>query len=322
MVLMNRIETIGADLGGTKLAVGVVDGQPKTVWNNEVPSKGYSQDAVIDLLAEQINQARAACPEASAVGIGVPATIDFESGHAVSTVNLDLEDLPIRDLLTERVGLPTVVDNDANVAMLAEALYGAARGTRNALMLTLGTGIGGGIWIDGKIFRGSTGAGAELGHTVVNIDGPKCQGNCPGRGCIEVYASGTSIGRQGREAATEFPDSQLGRLAAGGQKIGGREVTVAAQGGDDAALAVINTVGHYLGNAIVSLTNIFQPEVVVLGGGAMAMGELILEPVRKEIKVRALRPNNRVEVVAAKLGPAAGVIGAAALARIELEGER
>ena len=319
MVLMNQIETIGADLGGTKLAVGVVDGQRKTVWNNEVPSKGYSQEAVIDLLAKQINLAHHARPDARAIGIGIPATIDFKRGYAVSTVNLDLENLPVRDLISEKVGLPAFIDNDANVAMLAEALFGAAKGASNALMLTLGTGIGGGIWIDNKLFRGSTGAAAELGHTVVDIDGPRCQGNCRGRGCIEAFASGTAIARHGNEAAAEYPDSALGKLASSGQEITGRQVTEAARAGDDAAVGVINTVGHYLGNAIVSLTNVFQPEVVVLGGGAMAMGELILEPVRKEIEARALRPNDEVRVAVAALGPQAGMIGAAALARIEIE---
>ena len=321
MVLMNRIETIGADLGGTKLAVGVVDGQPETVWDNEVPSTGYSQEAVIDLLAEQINLAHEARPDARAAGVGIPATLDYGTGYAVSTVNLDLQDLPVRDLLTEKVGLPAYIDNDANVAMLAEALYGAARGADYALMMTLGTGIGGGIWLGGEIFRGASGAGAELGHTVVDVDGPRCQGNCPGRGCIECFASGTAIGRQGREAAEAHPDSALGRLLAAGEEIGGRQVTEAARQGDDAAVGVINTVGHYLGNAIVSLSNVFQPEVVVLGGGAMAMGELILEPVREELRARALRPNREAKVVAAELGPAAGMIGAAALARIELERE-
>ncbi len=319
MVLMNRIETIGVDLGGTKLAVGVVDGEPKTLWSDQVPSNGYSQEGLIDLLAEQINRAHEARPDARAAGVGIPATIDFESGHAVSTVNLDLEDLPIKDLLQERVGLPTVIDNDANLAMLAEALYGAARGADYALMLTLGTGIGGGIWIGGEIFRGSTGSGAELGHTVVDINGPRCQGNCPGRGCIETFASGTAIARQGREAAEKYPESALGKLAASGEKIGGGAVTQAAKDGDAAALEVISTAGHYLGNAIVSLTNIFQPEVVVLGGGAMAMGELILEPARREVRERGLNPNNQAKIVAAELGPDSGMIGAAALARIESE---
>ena len=314
---MNQVETIGADLGGTKLAVGVVGDGPETVFGSEVSSRGYSQEAVIDLLGDQIGEARKARPAAVAAGVGIPATLDFEAGHAISTVNLDLADVPVREMLTERVGLPTVIDNDANTAMLAEALYGAARGTRYALMLTLGTGIGGGIWLGGEIYRGAHGAGAELGHVVVEIDGPRCQGNCPGYGCVETFASGTAIGRQGREAAEREPDSALGLLAASGQEITAREVAAAARGGDRAAVGLVETVGHYLGTALVSLVNIFEPEVIVLGGGVMRMDDLLLEPVRLELRQRALPPMNRTDVVAAELGPEAGMIGAAALARIE-----
>ncbi|MCB0827624.1 MAG: ROK family protein [Solirubrobacterales bacterium] len=316
---MNQVETIGVDLGGTKLAVGVIGDGPEAVFSNEVSSGGYSQEAVVDLLAGQIGEAREAHPGAAAAGVGIPATMDFEAGHAISTVNLDLADLPVRDMLTERLGMPVVIDNDANTAMLAEAVYGAARGSRHALMLTLGTGIGGGIWLDGEIFRGVRGAGAELGHVVVEIDGPRCQGNCPGYGCVETFASGTAIGRQGREAAQREPESALGLLAAAGQEITAREVASAARGGDRAASGVIERVGHYLGTALVSLVNIFEPEVIVLGGGVMRMGDLLLDPVRRELRQRALPPMNRTEVVAAELGPDAGMIGAAALARIELE---
>jgi glucokinase len=314
---MNQVETIGADLGGTKLAVGVVGDGPETVFGSEVSSRGYSQEAVIDLLGDQIGEARKARPAAVAAGVGIPATLDFEAGHAISTVNLDLEDVPVREMLTERVGLPTVIDNDANTAMLAEALYGAARGTRYALMLTLGTGIGGGIWLGGEIYRGAHGAGAELGHVVVEIDGPRCQGYCPGYGCVETFASGTAIARQGREAAEREPDSALGLLAAAGQEITAREVAAAARGGDRAAVGLVEKVGHYLGTALVSLVNIFEPEVIVLGGGVMRMDDLLLEPVRRELRQRALPPMNRTDVVAAELGPEAGMIGAAALARIE-----
>lgn len=314
---MNQVETIGADLGGTKLAVGVVGDGPETVFGSEVSSRGYSQEAVIDLLGDQIGEARKARPAAVAAGVGIPATLDFEAGHAISTVNLDLADVPVREMLTERLGLPTVIDNDANTAMLAEALYGAARGTRYALMLTLGTGIGGGIWLGGEIYRGAHGAGAELGHVVVEIDGPRCQGNCPGYGCVETFASGTAIGRQGREAAEREPDSALGLLAAAGQEITAREVAAAARGGDRAAVGLVEKVGHYLGTALVSLVNIFEPEVIVLGGGVMRMDDLLLEPVRRELRQRALPPMNRTDVVAAELGPEAGMIGAAALARIE-----
>lgn len=317
---MRQVETIGLDLGGTKLATGVVAGKPEAVWSHQVPSKGYSQLEIVDLLAAEANRAHQARPGAVAAGIGVPATVDFDHGHVISTVNLDLEDLPLRDLVAERVGLPVVVDNDANLAMLGEALYGAARGTRNALLLTAGTGIGGGIWLDGKLYRGATGAGAELGHVVVEIDGHPCQGNCPGRGCVEAMASGTAIGRHGREAAARHPESALGRLAAEGVEIEGPHVTEAARQGDEAALGVVELTGHYLGTALVSLVNVFQPEVVVLGGGVIALGEHLLEPARREVRERALKPMNRTPVVAAELGPAAGMIGAAALAQLAWEG--
>ena len=317
---MNEVETIGADLGGTNLAVGVVDGLAGTVWSDSVASAGYSQEEVIDLLVREVERAREARPGVAAVGLGIPARIDFETGHAIDTVNLDFEEFPVKDLIEERTGLPAFVDNDGNVAMMAEALYGAAKGARNALMLTLGTGVGGGVWIDGKIFRGATGAGAELGHVVVEIDGPACQGNCPGRGCVEVFASGTGIARMGREAALAVPNSALGRIAASGTTVTAREVNEAATAGDPAACGVVERVGHYLGTALVSLSNIFEPEVIVLGGGAMALGDLLLEPTRREIATHALSPMNGTPVVAAQLGPSAGLIGAASLARVGLEG--
>jgi len=319
---MTEIETIGADLGGTNLAVGVMGDGDSALWQDQVSSSGYSQEQVIDLLVREVERARRARPAVAAVGLGIPARIDFEKGHAIDTVNLDFEEFPVRDLVAERTGLSTFVDNDGNVAMMAEALFGAAKGARHALMLTLGTGVGGGIWIDGKTYRGASGAAAELGHTVVEIDGPPCQGNCPGRGCIEAFASGTGIAKLGRQAAGEHPDSALGRLAAAGEQITAREVNEAATAGDPVAIGVVEKVGHYLGTALVSLSNIFEPEVIVLGGGAMAFGDLLLEPVRREVTERALSPMDRTPVVAATLGPSAGMIGAAALARTELGAAR
>ncbi|HNI40985.1 MAG TPA: ROK family protein [Solirubrobacterales bacterium] len=316
---MAEVESIGADLGGTKLAVGVVDGRPEALWQEEVPSRGYSQERVVNLLAQQINKAHQARPTASSVGVGIPATLDHETGHAISTVNLDLEDLPIREMLSRETRLPVAIDNDGNLAMLAEALYGAARGTSNALLLTIGTGIGGGIWLNGEIYRGSTGAGAELGHLVVEIDGHPCQGNCPNRGCVEAMASGTAIGRHGREAAEREPDSLLGRRLAAGEEIDARAVNEAATAGDQAAIGAIDLAGHYLGQALVGLSNVFQPEVIVLGGGAIAFGELLIAPARREVEKFALKPMNETKVVAAELGPSAGMIGAAAYGRMEAE---
>lgn len=312
---MESEEAIGLDLGGTKLATGVVDGEGRLAWSDEVPSSGYSHDGVIDLLVEAIDRARRERPGASVAGVGIPARVDYASGHAVGTVNLDLEDLAVRDLVSERAGIPVALDNDANLAMLAEAVHGAARGTGNALMLTIGTGIGGGIWIDGDLYRGATGSAAELGHVVVDADGPPCQGNCPGRGCVEAFASGTAIGRSGREAATEAPDSALGRMAAEGVEITAVEVGNAAREGDGTAIGVLGRAGRMLGVALTSLANAFEPEVIVIGGGGMALGSLLLDPAREELAARALEPMSKTPVVEAELGPAAGMIGGAILAR-------
>jgi len=311
-------ETIGVDLGGTKMLVGALEGT-NVLWESREASTGQTEDELVELLVREVNEAREARPGAVAVGLGIPATIDHERGIAVSAVNLPLADLPIRDLVAERVGLPVFVDNDANVAALAESLYGAGSGAADMVLLTIGTGIGGGLVLGGEVYRGATGAGAELGHAVIDFDGPPCQGNCPGRGCLEAFASGTAIGREGREAAQREPDSAIGAMLADGHPVDGKAVTEAALAGDAAAIGVFELVGSRLGAGLVTFANIFEPSVIVLGGGAMAAGDLLLEPARKVLRERALRPMNEIPVVVAKLGPDAGMIGAAALARTELE---
>jgi glucokinase len=316
---MSATETIGVDLGGTKMLSGVLDPDANVLWEDREASTGQSEEELVEMLVREIEEAHAARPAAAAVGLGIPATVDHARGAAVSAVNLPIENLPIRDLAAKRTGLPVFVDNDANVAALAEHLYGAAQGVENAVMLTIGTGIGGGLVLGGEIFRGSTGAGAELGHMVIEMDGPRCQGNCPNRGCVETYASGTALGRTGREAAENAPDSALGKMLADGHPIDGRAVTVAAKDGDATAIGVFETVGTRLGVALASFANIFEPEVIVIGGGVIAAGDLLLDPARRELEARALRPMNRTPVVAAQLGEDAGMIGAAAMARIELE---
>jgi len=220
----------------------------------------------------------------------------------------------MRELIGERLGLPTFLDNDANLAALAEHRFGAARGARNAVMLTLGTGIGGGLVLGGDLYRGSTGAAAELGHTVIDQDGPPCQGSCPNRGCVEVLASGTAIGREGRLAADAHPESALGRKREAGEEIDGRAVTDAGLAGDAAAAEVLATAGRRLGVALASLANVFEPDVIVIGGGAARAGELLLAPAREELRSRALPPQNATPVVLAELGPDAGLVGAATMA--------
>jgi glucokinase len=316
---VNAREIIGVDLGGTKMLLGVLDADSKVLWESREASTGQTEDELVELLVREVEEARGHCPAISAIGLGIPATIDHDKGVAISAVNLPLDNLPIKELASERTDFPVFVDNDANVAALAEHLYGAARGAENAVMLTIGTGIGGGLILGGEIYRGSTGAGAELGHTVIEVDGPRCQGNCPGRGCVETLASGTAIGREGRSAAEREPDSVLAKMLADGEEIDGKAVTEAALGGDRAAHAVFDLVGGRLGVALTSFANIFEPEVIVIGGGVIAAGDLLLDPARRELEARALPPMNRTPVVAAELGEDAGMIGAAAMARIELE---
>lgn len=319
---MSQAEAIGVDLGGTKMLLGVLDPGGKTVWESREGSAGESESELVELLLREIEEARAERGGIEAVGLGIPARIDHEKGIALSAVNLPIEDLPIRDIVVERAGLPTFVDNDANVAALAEQLYGAARGTRNSVLLTIGTGIGGGLVLGGEIYRGSIGAGAELGHMSIEMDGPPCQGSCRGRGCIETFASGTAIGREGRAAAEREPDSAIGNLLAEGKQVDGKAVTVAAKEGDETAIGVFEQAGRRLGVGLANLANIFEPEVIVIGGGVMAAGDLLLEPARAELRARALQPMNETPVVPAQLGEDAGMIGAAAMARIELERAR
>jgi glucokinase len=300
------------------MLIGVVDADRNVLHTERRASAGLSTDELLDELADGLRVAREAHPEARGVGLGIPCRIDRERGLAIGAVNLPIENVPIRDLMAERSGLPVFVDNDANVAALAEHRYGAARGTTNAVLLTIGTGIGGGLILGGRVYRGSTGAGAELGHLVVDMDGPRCQGSCPNHGCIEAVASGTALGREGRAAAEAHPDSELGRLRAAGEEITGASVTKAAVAGDAVAREVFDTIGTRLGVALSSLANVFEPDVFVIGGGVMAAGDLLLDPARAELRKRALTPMNETPVVPAELGPDAGMIGAATMALDEI----
>ncbi len=317
---MSPRETIGVDLGGTKMAVGVVDSEQHIHYEGKESSIGLTEDELVEDLGEELLEAKQARPDVLCAGLGIPATIDHDRGVAIQAVNLEISDVPLRDLMRERVGLPVYIDNDANVAALAEFLFGAGRGARNVVMLTIGTGIGGGLILDGEIFRGSTGAAAELGHIVIVEDGLPCQGNCPNHGCVETYASGTAIAREGKAAGEREPDSALGRALAEGP-IAGKTVTQLAMDGDPLAAAVVAEAGRHLGVALASLANIFNPDVFVIGGGVSVVGDLMLDPAREELRARALPPMNKTPVQLAELGPEAGMIGAAAMALIELDKE-
>lgn len=314
------MEAIGVDLGGTKLLVGVVDSKQQVLYTSRETSAGRTEAELVDHLADELREAKEARPDAVAAGLGIPCTIDRERGVAINAVNLPITDVPIRDVMTERLGFPVFIDNDANCAALAEHRFGAARGATNAVVLTIGTGIGGGLIVDGEVFRGSTGAGAELGHVVVDWDGPPCQGTCPNHGCVETMSSGTALAREGAAAAGRGPDSVLGLALARGEGVTGQTVTEAARDGDHAAREVLNRAGRFLGVALASFANTFDPDVIVVGGGvAEGAGNLLLDPARAELRERALPPMNRVEVKAAELGGDSGMVGAAAMAMSETE---
>ena len=306
---------IGIDAGGTNLRGGVVD--QELVVHHRVHRQWHGADRreTLDIFVEAVEEVRAAATDVEAVGFGIPALVDFEAGVARWSTHLPLEDVPFRDLMSERLGLPVYVDNDANVAMLAEHRHGAARDTRYAVLIALGTGIGSGLVVDGRLYRGATGLGAEIGHMVVDLHGPECQGDCPGRGCLEVIASGTAIGVAGAEAARREPGSALGRRLAGGGEVTGGLVTELAHDGDELARSVLAEIGRRLGAGLTSVVNIFNPEVIVVAGGALAAGELLLAPAREVVAARALPPaRDTARIVSAHFGEESGMVGAALLA--------
>lgn len=313
---MSAPSVIGVDLGGTKLLAGAVDAELGVHHRAHRFARGADQQTVLDTVVEAVEEVRAAVAgEIAAVGFGIPCLIDQERGMAVMAVNLPIADVPFRDLMTERLGLPVFVDNDANVAALAEHRFGAARGARNVVLLTIGTGIGGGLVLNGEVFRGSLGAGAELGHMVIEADGPPCQGQCPNYGCLEAVASGTALAREALRVARAAPESALGRQLARGRDITGPLVTELAHDGDRAARDVLALIGTRLGVGIANYVNIFNPEVVVIGGGVIAAGDMLLEPARAVVRERALSPSRELaRIVPARFGAESGMLGAAALA--------
>jgi glucokinase len=306
---------IGVDLGGTKLLAGVVDAELNVhhrVFRHAREGKG--PDQLLDALVAAVEEAReAAGGEVRAVGFGVPSLVDPSTGVANTTVHLPLRDVPLRDVMAERLGVPVAVDNDANAAMVAEHRHGAAGGTSTAALLTLGTGIGGGIVVDGAVVRGASGGAGEWGHMVIDADGPLC--TCGNRGCLEMLVSGTALGRAAQRAAEELPDSAFGRALAAGREISGMLATELAHDGDPVARDVVASMGHYLGVGIGNVVNILNPDVVVVGGGVIAAGELLLAPARAVVAERALAPSrDQVRILPTRFGDASGMIGAAVLA--------
>jgi glucokinase len=305
---------VGVDLGGTKLSAGVVDASLRVHHRAVRRSRGSDQTAVLDTIVAAVTEAREAAPApVDAVGFGIPSLIDQRRGAPVFTTHLPLRDIPFREVMAERLGLPVFLDNDANLALLAEVRAGAARGAAHAVMFTLGTGIGGAAWIAGRLLHGAVGAAGELGHTVIEVDGPACP--CGNVGCLEALASGTALGREGLRVARGQPDSALGRALAGGREVTGALVTELAHDGDPASRDLVALIGMRLGVGIANAVNVFGPEVVVVGGGVIAADELLLAPARQVVARRALPPGrDLVRIVPAGFGEESGMLGAALLA--------
>lgn len=308
---------IALDAGGTKLLWGVVDEDLEV--HHRVTARWpepRTREAVLELMLHAVDDARGVAPEVEAIGAGIPSTVDWKTGVSVGCVHLPLVDFPFREWLQEASGLPVYVDNDVNLAILGEHRAGAARGATDAVMLTLGTGIGGGLIAGGRVVRGASGAAIEPGHMTIDADGPPCPGNCPGRGCLEAFVSGPALARLGREYAQLGPESQLGRLLAEHGVLTGAHVVDAAKAGDPGAREALARTGTKLGAGIANLMNLFDPDVVLIGGGMGAnAGELLLEPARRVARLRALQPAaSRTRILPAHFREDAGKIGGAILA--------
>ncbi|MCH7232419.1 ROK family glucokinase [Glycomyces sp. L485] len=310
--------TIGVDIGGTKVGGGLVDENGQVLATARRPTPADDTPGVIQAVKEVVEDLREG-RDIEAVGIGAAGWISSDRSTVMLAPNLSWKDEPLRDKVSEAVGLPVVVENDANVAIWGEHKYGAAKGVRSSVLYTVGTGIGGGIVVKDNLLRGTNGVAAEIGHTrSVMPDGRTC--GCGRTGCLEQYASGRALTQAARDGAKADPDqAQILLKLAGGdpEAITGRQVTESAKQGDEVALAAFDFIGYYLGNSAADMVQLIDPGVIIIAGGVIDAGDLLLDPIRKHyteaLSSRATLPV--AEVKAATLGSKAGVIGAADLAR-------
>ena len=305
-------------MGGTKIAAGVVTPEGTIVEETRYPTPA-SPKRLVESIARAVLEVKEGV-EVGGACLAVAGLILSQENRVVFSPNLHaVEGIPLKDELEPRIGVPLTVENDANAAAWGEFRFGAGSEVDHLVFVTLGTGVGGGVISHGVLLRGAQGAGGELGHVTIQATGPRCA--CGNRGCLEALASGTAISRRARELASEKPNSALGRLAAE-RKILGEDVTRLAREGDELALSVLEEAGRWLGIGLAGFVNIFNPEVVAVGGGVVAAGELILKAAREEVYLRARPPSRDLaEIKEATLGPESGVLGAAALAREPSSGE-
>ncbi len=321
---------VGVDLGGTNIVVGAMqaDGGRQFAIRSQPTQPERGANAVVDRIAQMIEdviaatraETGAARTDFLGVGIGSPGPLDRQTGIVIMTPNLGWRDFPLRDAVATRVGLPSTLDNDANCATVGEWWCGAARGARHVIGVTIGTGIGGGLIIDGKLYHGASDVAGEIGHTTIDSTGRRCK--CGNYGCLEAYASGPAIAERAREALDDgeasllrdLVDCDLSRLTA-------RFVYEASTRGDPIAREVVRDTARFLGAGLANLLNIFNPDVVVLAGGVTDAGDALLEPLRGEIRRRAFRAAvDACRIVPGALGGSAGVIGAVATFKMQRMG--
>lgn len=313
---------LGIDLGGTNIVAGVVDEDYKIIATNKVKTNlpRPSEEIVDDIAKVSIEAAKAAgvnIKDIAAVGIGTPGSINPKTGIVTYSNNLGFYDLPLGDMLRERLGTDLFLENDANAAAYGEYIAGAGRGTKNFIAVTLGTGVGGGIIIDGKLYSGSNYAGGELGHTVIQMNGEAC--TCGRLGCYEAYASATALIRQTKQAMIRFPESAMWQLCDGKlENASGKTAFNAMRNGDEAGKAVVDNYIGFVAVGLANIINTFQPDVICIGGGISKEGETLIAPIREIISGENYARNIPVKTVikAADLGNDAGIIGAAFLDRL------
>ncbi len=306
---------VGIDVGGTRIAAGLVERKGRIIRDTKrlTPKNGpfATVDAIIEL-AEQVLQGTQPS-EVAGVGIGLPAQIDFLRQSVEFCTNLPLAGVDVRSLVMSRLKLEVTIDNDGNLAAIGESRYGAAQGARDFLMITLGTGVGGGLFVGGEPYRGSRGLGGEIGHTVVDLDGPPCP--CGGTGHLESFLGRAAIAAKGREAAGEYKGASI-REAAGGDidAITAEAVVLAAKKGDPVAREILLEAGDILGRGLVGFVNMLNPKLIVVGGGVGEAADFLVERAEQVMQSEALAGRRDVKVTQAVLGNDAGILGAAALA--------
>lgn len=310
---------IGIDLGGTNIKAGIVNDENEIRWEKLIPTHAERPaEEVIRDMAGLVNRLlweyEMEKSQIAGVGIGSPGTVDAKTGVVVYSNNFGWENVPLGESLAKELKLPVRISNDANCAALGEVKAGAARTYANCVLITLGTGVGSGIVIDGRIFEGAHAGGAELGHTILVQDGEAC--TCGRRGCLEAYASATALIRDTRRAAEEHPDSLLWRRCGGDLKnVDGRTVFDAAKEGDACAQAVVERYIRCLGDGIVNAVNLFRPDIVLLGGGICKQGEVLTRPLSEHVRQYCFGGEKSFipKIAIAQLENSAGILGAAAL---------